>query len=223
MKKTGLFAISIIIAAALSGCGKNETMQTVKPAGITVSATAAAQEKKSDSTTVKAEEEHTITITADAASVMSDNNQAHTISSEAPYAGSEKADIPANENDTAYDAVSSDDGDTASADFFAGSWTCGRAILEIKDNGSGSFTAQVTWSESASAHMIWQYPLTLEDGKLVCRGEGTMFHVECNDPQSGVVETVKYKDGSAEFIQKGNDLYWNDLNEHCADGFLFSK
>ena len=86
MKKTGLFAISIVIAAALSGCGKNETLQTVKPAGTAVSATAAVQEKKSDSTTVKTEEEktHTITITTDAASVKSENNLAQPIPVEHP-------------------------------------------------------------------------------------------------------------------------------------------
>ena len=115
-----------------------------------------------------------------------------------------------------------DDGRNAE-DIFSGSWICGRAILEISYKGDGEFRAQVTWSSSATAHSIWVYPLTLDNGKLVCNGKGTLCHTELENADSEPNETVEFTNGSAEFSMKGNHLFWNDLNKHCADDMLFEK
>lgn len=106
---------------------------------------------------------------------------------------------------------------------FTGSWSCGRAIIEISYRGEGIFHALIKWGGSASSSGLWDYPLIFEDGKLICHGNGTLTHVEFKDAESAPEETVKYTDGSAEFTLEGDRLFWNDLKEHCADDMLFSK
>lgn len=106
---------------------------------------------------------------------------------------------------------------------YTGSWVCSRAIIEISYKGEGIFQAKVTWGSSAYVHVMWDYPLILDKGKLVCSGNGKMTLVEFKDGESEATETVKYTDGSAEFTMEGNHLFWNDLNEHGADTMLFEK
>lgn len=106
---------------------------------------------------------------------------------------------------------------------FAGSWVYGRAILEISCNGGSEFTAQVTWSGGAAVHEIWQYPLTLENGRLVCKGSGKRYLVEFEEGNTEPTETVKSTDASAEFILEGNHLLWNDLMEQHHDPMLFGR
>lgn len=106
---------------------------------------------------------------------------------------------------------------------FAGSWNCGRAIIEITDKGEGIFHAKVIWGASASAHAIWDYPLIFENDKLVCSGNGTKSFVELKDGASEAEETVEYTDGSAEFTLEGGHLFWKELKERCADDLRFSR
>lgn len=115
-----------------------------------------------------------------------------------------------------------DDGREAE-EAYPGSWICGRAIIEISYKGEDMFQAKVSWSSSATAHTIWDYPLTLDNGKLICNGNGKMTLVEFKDGETKPTETVKYTDGAAEFTLEGNHLFWNDLNEHSADIMLFEK
>lgn len=111
----------------------------------------------------------------------------------------------------------------AAEESFTGSWVYGRAILEISYKGGNEFRAQVTWSGGATIHEIWQYPLTLENGKLVCRGSGTNSLVEHEDADSAPTETIGYTDGSAEFILQGNHVLWNDLTEPHTEEMLFGR
>ena len=106
---------------------------------------------------------------------------------------------------------------------YTGSWTCGRATIEVSYKGEGIFHAKVTWSSSAVSHVLWDYPLIFDNGKLICNGNGTMTFVEFKEGETEATETVKYTDGSAEFTMEGNHLFWNDLNEHGADNMLFEK
>ena len=106
---------------------------------------------------------------------------------------------------------------------YTGSWICGRAIIEISYVSEGVFNAKVTWSSSAATHTLWNYPLILEKGNLVCRGNGTMTNYEFKEGGIMVSEEVIYTDGSAEFSLEGNHIFWNDLNEHGADLMLFER
>ena len=107
---------------------------------------------------------------------------------------------------------------------FTGSWNCGRAIIEIHYNDEGELYAQVAWSGSASSHLLWQYPVTFENGKLICSGKGSKYLSEfINEDPNNYSETTEYTDGSAEFSIEGNRLYWNDFKEHSAEKMLFSR
>ena len=108
-------------------------------------------------------------------------------------------------------------------EIYTGSWICGRAIIEISYKSEGTFQAKVTWGSSAVAHVMWDYPLILENGKLVCRGNGKKTFVELKEGETEATETVEYTDGSAEFTMEGNHLFWNNFNEHDADNLLFEK
>ena len=108
-------------------------------------------------------------------------------------------------------------------EIYTGSWICGRAIIEISYESDGLYQAKVSWSSSAAAHVIWDYPLTLDNGKLVCNGNGKKTFVEFKEGETEATETVEYTDGSAEFIINGDHLSWNNFNEHDADNMIFEK
>ena len=140
----------------------------------------------------------------------------------------EKTDIYMDNGETSHYAKLFDEegvGDDVKAaeENFTGSWVCGRAILEISYKGGNEFRAQVTWSGGATIHEIWDYPLTLENGKLVCRGNGTNGLVEHENADSAPTETIGYTDGSAEFILKGNHVLWNDLTKPHIEEMLFGR
>lgn len=122
-----------------------------------------------------------------------------------------------------YDEGGIDDDGRSAEEIYTGSWICGRAIIEISSKGEGVFKAQVTWSSSAAAHVLWNYPLVLDNGKLVCSGNGKKAFVEFKEGETVPTETVEYTDGSAEFTIEGNHLFWNNFNEHDADKMLFEK
>ena len=113
--------------------------------------------------------------------------------------------------------------DVRAEDIYAGSWVSGRAIIEIFYESDGLYQAKVSWSSSAAAHVIWDYPLTLDNGRLVCSGNGKKTFVEFKDGETEATETVEYTDGSAEFTIEEDHLIWNDLSEHSADNMLFEK
>ena len=108
-------------------------------------------------------------------------------------------------------------------EIYTGSWICGRAIIEISYESEGVYQAKVSWSSSAAAHFIWDYPLTLDNGKLVCNGNGKKTFVEFKEGETEATETVEYTDGSAEFTIDGGHLFWNNFNEHDADNMIFEK
>ena len=106
---------------------------------------------------------------------------------------------------------------------FLGTWGCGRATLEITQISSGEFHAKISWSSSAASHAEWDYPLTYQDGKLVCSGKGTLTNVEYASADADPEETVEYTNGSAEFSMQGAGIIWNDLTEHSGDDMVFTN
>ena len=104
---------------------------------------------------------------------------------------------------------------------FVGTWGCGRATLEITQMTDTEFHALVSWSSSAAAHVEWDYPLTYENGRLVCDGKCTKTYIEYASADADPDETVEYTDGSAEFVMQGAGIVWNDLTEHSADDMVF--
>lgn len=113
-----------------------------------------------------------------------------------------------------------DDG-RAAGEAFVGTWGCGRATLKITQLSDTSFHALLTWSSSAATHAEWDYPLTYQDGKLVCDGAGTLTYVEYASADAEPDKTVEYTDGSAEFVMQGAGIVWNDLTEHSGDDMVF--
>ena len=113
-----------------------------------------------------------------------------------------------------------DDGREAGEEFL-GTWGCGRATLEIEQTGDGQFHALIHWGSSASSSVQWDYPLTYQDGKLVCDGKGTKTGIEFQSADADPDETVEYTDGSAEFVVQGAGIVWNDLTEHSGDEMVF--
>ena len=112
------------------------------------------------------------------------------------------------------------DGQSAGEEF-VGEWGCGRASLEIKKISDTEFHAMIIWSDSAVSHAEWDYPLTYQDGKLVCDGKCTLTYVEFKEPATDSVEKVEYTDGSAEFEMQGVGIIWNDLTDNSADDMVF--
>jgi uncharacterized protein YcfL len=134
----------------------------------------------------------------------------------------EKNDIYTVESDAKhYVKLYGEDDGKAAEESFIGSWRAGRAIIEISDNGDGTFHALIKWGGSADSSGQWDYTLTYDNGKLVCNGNGILKHIEYNVENSELTETVEYSDGSAEFSIEGNRLHWIDFKEHNADRMLF--
>ncbi|MBR1384939.1 MAG: hypothetical protein IJ555_14205 [Ruminococcus sp.] len=106
---------------------------------------------------------------------------------------------------------------------FVGTWGCGRATLTITQLSDTEFHALIWWSDSAAAHVEWDYPLTYQDGKLVCSGSCTKTYIEYSSPDTDPDKTVEYTNGSGEFIIQGAGIFWNDLTEHRGDDMVFSN
>jgi len=107
---------------------------------------------------------------------------------------------------------------------FVGVWGCGRATLEIGQITDTDFQAFIYWADSAFAHVEWEYPLTYQDGKLVCDGKCTKSYVKYSaEPSEPDESEVIYTDGSAEFVMQGSNIVWNDLTEQSGEGMLFSN
>jgi len=105
---------------------------------------------------------------------------------------------------------------------FVGTWECERASLEITQISDTEFHAVIHWSDSAFAHVEWDYPLTYENGTLVCSGKCTKTYVEYTSADTDPDRTVEYTDGSGEFTMQGAGVIWNDLTEHSGDNMVFS-
>ncbi|MBQ8928410.1 MAG: hypothetical protein IJ055_09100 [Oscillospiraceae bacterium] len=106
---------------------------------------------------------------------------------------------------------------------FVGTWGCGRATLEITQQTDTDFHATIWWSDSAAAHVEWEYPLTYRDGKLVCTGSASKTYVEYASPDAEPEKTVEYTDGSGEFSMQGAGVVWNDLTEHSGNDMVFNN
>lgn len=106
---------------------------------------------------------------------------------------------------------------------FVGVWGCGRATLEIEQLTDTDFQAVIYWADSAFARVEWEYPLTYQDGKLVCDGKGTKTYVSYSSEDTEPETSVLYTDGSAEFVMQGSNIVWNDLTEQSGEGMLFSN
>lgn len=107
---------------------------------------------------------------------------------------------------------------------FVGVWGCGRATLEIGQITDTDFQAFIYWADSAFARVEWEYPLTYQDGKLVCDGKCTKSYVKYSaEPSEPDESEVIYTDGSAEFVMQGSNIVWNDLTEQSGEGMLFSN
>lgn len=104
---------------------------------------------------------------------------------------------------------------------FIGTWGCGRATLEITQLSDTEFQALIWWADSAFAHVEWDYPLTYQDGKLICDGKCTKTYIEYTSADADPDETVEYTDGSGEFVMQGAGIVWNDLTEHSGDDMVF--
>lgn len=145
------------------------------------------------------------------------------------FAGSaEKSDINFESGDVTHYVKLYDEGEKEydereAEETYTGTWVCGRAIIEISYEGEGVFQAKISWSSSAVAHVMWDYKLILDQGKLICSGTGKKAYVEFKTGDTKATETIEYTDGSAEFTIEGNHLFWNNFNEHDADNLLFEK
>ena len=106
---------------------------------------------------------------------------------------------------------------------FVGTWGCGRATLKITQLSDTEFQASISWASSAAAHTEWEYPLTYQDGKLVCSGKGTKTNFEYQSENAEPDKTVDYTDGSAEFSMQGSHIVWNDKNENSGADMMFSN
>ena len=104
---------------------------------------------------------------------------------------------------------------------FVGTWGCGRATLEITQVDDTMFEAHIFWSDSAAAHVEWDYLLTYEDGALVCNGGAAKRYVEYTSPDTDPTVTIEYTNGSGRFEMQGAGVIWYDLTEHSADDMLF--
>ena len=112
----------------------------------------------------------------------------------------------------------------ASAEDFLGTWDCGSAIIEISEKSEGEYSVGIIWRSDAASHMLWNYPVVLEDGKLICKGNGQKVWGEFkNEDPNDYTQTVKYTDGSAEFTLDGIELLWNDFQSHDADSLRFTQ
>lgn len=122
------------------------------------------------------------------------------------------------------DGLGFDPGEQGKA--FAGSWEYGRAYIGILEIGNGLYQSTIKWGGSLNTYESWVYTLEYDNGKLVCRGNGTKITSdvkEINEGEFRPFDTVAYTDGSAEFTLEGDKLVWNDLKEHCADNILFDN
>lgn len=115
-----------------------------------------------------------------------------------------------------------DDG-RGEGDEFIGTWGCERATLKIDQIYGTEFHAVISWSSSAYAHVEWDYPLTYQNGRLVCSGNATKTYVEYSAPDIEPDKTVEYTNGSAEFTMQGAGIVWNDITEHSGDGMVFGN
>lgn len=104
---------------------------------------------------------------------------------------------------------------------FIGRWGCGRATLDINYDENGAYYAEISWADSAFAHVEWYYPLVFENGKMICSGNGTKTYVVYNDENSDPVKNVLYTGGSAEFELTDAGIIWNDITENRGEDMVF--
>lgn len=120
-----------------------------------------------------------------------------------------------------------DDGRGADEKFVAsdyvGNWGCERAYITIEDKGEGVFHALVTWSDSAAAHVEWDYSLIFNGEKLVCDGSGVKTYVEFSAPNTEPERSVIAEGIAATFELRPDGLFWNDAASNDADNMIFIK
>lgn len=117
------------------------------------------------------------------------------------------------------------DSSTAAAKRFIGTWECGRCCININNNGSGTYNADVKWSSSAADGIAWTYICTYdeENDALVCSGSGMCVEYSYSE-DGAVTSNEKYSNGSAMFCTDENgNLRWHDYNANTADGMEFTQ
>ncbi|MGN0665281.1 MAG: hypothetical protein ACI4KF_02010 [Huintestinicola sp.] len=125
--------------------------------------------------------------------------------------------------------VQGDDGNTSentqTAENYLGIWSCGRATLNISDNGDGTYQGEITWADSAFEDTEWVYILTFDadSQSMVCNNNAVKTYYEYKDEAPEPETTVMYTGGSGSFYLENGVITWYDAEEGCGEDMEFVK
>lgn len=87
------------------------------------------------------------------------------------------------------------------AQAFAGRWGCGRATIDIAEQGDGDYLVSITWGGSAWQSAQWSYlcAYDADNDRLYTRVPGSKSIVTWAEDGSVASEETEYTDGEATF------------------------
>lgn len=116
-------------------------------------------------------------------------------------------------------------GEEEPAENYLGTWGCGRATLNISDNGDGTYQGKITWADSAFAYVEWVYILAFDADSqcMVCNKNAVKTYYEYKNENSEPEATVMYTGGSGSFYLENGVITWYDAEEDRGEDMGFVK
>lgn len=221
-KKITIFAVSLALIAALSGCGTNNSADSKSSSASETSATESQTKVSEETTESKATEKNVEKVTEAITTEKATENSTDE-SSEV-----QNADVNNNSSSTSDSSKAESESETnqnSGAEKFLGTWWCDRASLNISDNGDGTYQGKVSWADSAFANTEWTYTLKYDanSNSMVCDGNAKEIYYEYEEENKDPKTTTIYTDGSGTFTEKDNAITWNDAKENKGEGMKFIK
>lgn len=217
-KKITIFAVSLALISALSGCGANNSADSKSSSVSETSATESQTKGSEETIESKTTEKVTEAITTEKAAENSTDE-----SSEVQNA--DVNDNSSNTSDSSKAESESEINQNSGAEKFLGTWWCDRVSLNISDNGDGTYQGKVSWADSAFANTEWTYTLKYDanSNSMVCDGNAKEIYYEYEEENKDPKTTIIYTDGSGIFTEKDNVITWNDAKENKGEGMKFVK
>ena len=103
---------------------------------------------------------------------------------------------------------------------FIGTYSNGRAIITVSGQGSQDAAVNVKWGSSAFVSSEWNMSgkVTEEGGKVIITYSNCIMKTVIYS-EDGVLKEDKtdYENGSGKFIFSGNQVVWEDMQDHIGD------
>lgn len=115
-------------------------------------------------------------------------------------------------------------GAAAKAEDLTGTYTCGRALIDIEKNGD-LYDVTVDWGCSADEIVEWTYTCRYDEENdcLVADNSGTKTVIDFDEDGNPVLKNSEYTEGSAQFLRVGSSMIWDDKVENAGAKMIFEQ